>query len=118
MSCVSEPSTCQAKTRRLPVEKLEGERGNRIISWTTESNLARAIDNRIEVYDVNNGQRIHTFELDPAGGDIYSMAWSPDGNWVVVDQLDSPGALAIPVKGGEPIFINKGIVNPFWITKP
>jgi hypothetical protein len=89
-----------------------------IISWTPGSNLARAIDNQIEIYNVKTGQQIRVIQVNPAGGPIHEMAWSPDGKWVVVVQLDSSGALSIPVNGGKPIYINKGIQNPFWITIP
>jgi WD40 repeat protein len=118
MSCLSEPSTCQAKTHEMPVKQLEGERGNREFAWTADSYLAKAIDNRIDVYDVKSGQRIRIFRADPARGDIYDVAWSPDGKWVAVDQSDIPGVLLIPVDGGHPLNLNIFMENPFWLTIP
>jgi len=115
MSCVQEPATCQAKTRRLPVEELVSERG---LAWTPESNLARSINDRIEIYNVKTRQRIRILQADPAGGEIHEMAWSPDGKWVVVNQWYAPGALLISKDTAKSVHLDIVIKNPFWITIP
>jgi Tol biopolymer transport system component len=52
-----------------------------------------------------------TIDVSSAGG------WSPDGKWIVAGGNDSngPGLFKIPVQGGEPVRLAKGLVsNPVW----
>jgi len=118
MSCISESSTCQTKTHRLPLKQLVGKSGNRVLAWTPESNLSRSIDDRIEIYDAKSEQRIRVLQADPAGSTILGMAWSPDGKWLVVNQWNTSGSLLLPVDVGQALHLDTRIKRPFWITVP
>jgi Tol biopolymer transport system component len=65
--------------------------------------------------------------LSAEGGDVRPLAptldvssaagWSPDGKWIAAAGSDSngPGLFKIPVEGGEPVRLAKGLVsNPVW----
>jgi Tol biopolymer transport system component len=46
-----------------------------------------------------------------------AVAWSPDGRWVAAGGSDrqGPGLFKIPVEGGEPVRLAKGLAsNPVW----
>jgi len=95
MACTSDASTCQDLIRRLPLERVVGEFGKDVIDWTPDGYLAVAIDSQIEVYDVSTWQRIRTISVSEADGYITKMAWSPDGEWILV--LKSYAAITIEV---------------------
>jgi Tol biopolymer transport system component len=49
--------------------------------------------------------------------DVSSAGWSPDGKWMAVGGSDKegPALFKIPVEGGEPIRLKKGVaLNPVW----
>jgi Tol biopolymer transport system component len=65
--------------------------------------------------------------LSSVGGDLHPLAenidvsssagWSPDGKWIVAGGIDNggPGLFKIPVDGGEPVRLAKGVaLNPVW----
>lgn len=118
MSCLPAPSTCADKTRKLPVEKLVGDTGNRIIDWTPEGYLARALDNRIELHEVQTDQIVRTIIVDSSRGNILEMSWSPDGKWVVIEQSDTLGAFLISTSDEQEIHLTLAIDNPFWMVIP
>jgi hypothetical protein len=118
MACASVPSTCQNIVRRLPVERLVGEFGNRVIDWTPDGYLAIAIDNQIDLYDVSTWQRIRTLSVSEDNGYITKIVWSPDGEWVLVLKSYAAITTLVPTSGGQdvqwPIWAN----TPFWVTVP
>jgi hypothetical protein len=65
MSCLSEPSTCQAKTRRLPIGNLGINITN--LMWTADNHLSRIAVEGIEVFDAKSGNLIRTYPITPAG---------------------------------------------------
>jgi tricorn protease-like protein len=70
----------------------------------------------------------HTLDtLSADGGDLRTLAegidasgaagWSPDGKWIAAGGSDKegPGLFKIPVEGGEPVRLVKGVaLNPTW----
>jgi WD40 repeat protein len=121
MHCVSEPGTCADKTKTLPVKELVGKYGDRLISWTPESNLARAINNQIEIYNSESGKRIQTLPVNLAGAiesGFRSMAWSPDGAWIAIQKWNVPGIYLIPTSEGNPVHIDTAGDDFLWLVAP
>lgn len=118
MSCLSELVTCQAKTQKLLIKKIEGSRGNRIVSWTSEGYLAIAVDNDIQIYDISQQKIIRIITVGSTADDIQNMSWSPDGKWIIVNMRNSGNSLLISTKNGETTNSAVAIENPFWLTLP
>jgi WD40 repeat protein len=119
MSCVSEPSACQGSTKQLSLSRPEGEEySHTIASWTADSHLAWVLYDRIEVYDVESEQRIHSYQGDPGEGRIEQIAWSPDGRWIAIIQDNASWTLLISLQGDERIHLPHKVANPFWISVP
>jgi WD40 repeat protein len=119
MDCAIEPSTCAAKTKTVPVKELVGKYGDRLISWTPESNLARAINNQIEIYNPKSGKKIQTLPVNLAGAlesGYHSMTWSPDGEWIAIQKWNVPGIFLIPTSGGNPVHINAAGNDLLWLV--
>jgi WD40 repeat protein len=81
---------------------------------------------RVAVILRKQGKRTLTI-LAAEGGDIRPLAktidvsstagWSPDGKWIAVSGSDNmgPGLFKIPIEGGEPVRMAKGLAsNPVW----
>lgn len=117
-TCLSEPATCKDKTYRFPMKKLTSDRGNRIINWTSESHLVVALNNQIQVFDVQEQQKIRVLTVTPNVDFIQNMSWSPDGKWVVVRLQDSGDSLLIATQSGKVTQLNVAVTNPFWIVVP
>lgn len=91
-----------------------------------EAPAVSADGKRVAIILRKQGKRtLHTLSAD--GGELRRVGesidaastagWSPDGKWIVAGGTEkgAPGLFKIPIEGGEPVRLAKGIaMNPVW----
>ncbi len=113
-SCFTTSNSCSMQMTRIAKVLAN------ILTWTPEDNLA-IVDwsqnngSVIDVYDVQSAKKIKSYEANPSDGTIFVVAWSPDSDWIAIQQ-DYTEETTLLSLDGEPQKIIQGCDgSAFWI---
>ena len=116
-SCFSQPNACAAQSKRIAKSFAN------ILVWTPENNLA-LVDwmmnngSTIDVYDVTSMVKTKSYELNPSDGTISFVEWSPENDWIALQQDNATGITLLSVDQKTNKIIPDCDTGASWIKIP